>query len=168
MSDRMEFYIPNKEKLAEPYHYQECGLPNVYLYSGVTVEATPYGKMVDIANLAGLHRAIGLSIIERPTPMSGGELRFLRKQMDLTQRALGDIMRVSDQTVANYEKENTADGPADKLMRVVYLLHILPAETRASLVKQMADATKNAGAHLPEVPRRKIVRPWQERPRKAA
>ncbi|MGO8841602.1 MAG: helix-turn-helix domain-containing protein [Methyloceanibacter sp.] len=40
--------------------------------------------------------------------MRGVELRFLRKQLGMTQAALARKMRVSDQTIANYEKENTS------------------------------------------------------------
>jgi hypothetical protein len=40
---------------------------------------------VGFRNLNGLHRAIGLRIIEKPELISGAELRFLRKQLDMTQ-----------------------------------------------------------------------------------
>jgi hypothetical protein len=70
-------------------------------------------------------------------------------------------MRVSNQTVANYEKGKTAElGPADPYMRWVYLLHIIPEETRAEVLKVMAD--KVGQKRLPDVPRRKSVQKWQE------
>jgi putative transcriptional regulator len=47
-----------------------------------------YGPMIHIENINGLHRAIGLHIVEKLEPMSGREFRFLRKQMGLTQSEL--------------------------------------------------------------------------------
>jgi len=55
-----------------------------------------------------LHRTISLGIVEKAEPMRGVELSFLRKQLGMTQAALARKMRVSDQTIANYEKENTS------------------------------------------------------------
>jgi transcriptional regulator with XRE-family HTH domain len=123
---------------------------------------TSYGPMVNIEDLNGLHHAIGLHIIEKSDPMVGAEFRFLRKQMGLTQAELACLMRVSEQTIANYEKGKTAGrGPADSFMRLAYLLHIVPQDTRAELLKRMADQFGVGEAKLPERPRRKIVQNWQ-------
>jgi putative transcriptional regulator len=165
MSKRAEFLLRGRPQLAEPYKYSASGLDNIYLLSGVTIEGSSYGPMVTIENLNGLHHAIGLYIIEKPEPMSGPEFRFLRKQMELTQAELAQMMRTTDQTVANYEKGKTAElGPADPFMRVTYLLHIVPEDTRAELLKQLTERMGVSDrAQLPEVPRRKIVQKWQER-----
>jgi len=79
----------------------------------------------------------------------------------LTQRSLAEQMHLSDQTIANYEKNNTRNlGPADPLMRIQFLLRVIPDETRAEILKLIADAER--GQKLPDVPRRKIVQSWQE------
>src|SRR6516225_423619 len=102
MSERAEFLLKGQELLAEPYHYRASGLDDIYLLNGVTFEETPYGPMVTIKKLNGLHRAIGLHIVEKAEPMTGAEFRFLRKQIGFTQAQLGKRLRVSDQTIANY------------------------------------------------------------------
>jgi DNA-binding transcriptional regulator YiaG len=122
MSERAEFFFKGQGQLAEPYHYRASGLDDIYLLNGVVIEETPYGPMVTIKNLNGLHHAIGLHIVEKAEPMTGAEFRFLRKQLGLTQAQLGKRLRVSDQTIANYEKGHTGLGPADPLMRGFYLL----------------------------------------------
>jgi putative transcriptional regulator len=153
--------MKGREMLAEPYQYSASGLDNIYLLNGVTVENTGYGPMVTIDNMNGLHHAIGLHIIENPEPMTGAEFRFLRKQMELTQAELAEAMRVSDQTVANYEKGKTTElGPADPYMRLAYLLHVIPEETRAEVLKGMAE--RLGDVRLPDLPRRKIVQKWRE------
>ncbi|HEX7012847.1 MAG TPA: helix-turn-helix domain-containing protein [Steroidobacteraceae bacterium] len=53
--------------------------------------------------------------------MSGREIRFLRKQMDLTQAELGRSLGVSDQQVARYEKGAAMPRSADGLLWALYL-----------------------------------------------
>ena len=167
MSDRMEFFIKGLERLAEPYHYLASGLDNVFLLNGVSVDKTSYGPMVTIRNLNGLHRAIGLQIFEKEEPLTGPEFRFLRKQMELSQRELAELMKISDQTIANYEKGRTELGPADPLMRLQYLLHVVPDETRAKMLRMAAEGTET-GRKIPALPRRKMVQSWREEARRAA
>lgn len=164
MSKRAEFLMKGQALLAEPYHYTASGLDNVYLLNGVTIDDTPYGPMVNIQNLNGLHHAIGLHIVENEGPMTGPEFRFLRKQLELTQAELAHAMRISDQTIANYEKGVTEPGPADPYIRFLYLLEIVPAETKVELLKIYAERKRSTeGAALPDIPRRKLVQKWQEK-----
>src|SRR5438552_4121364 len=101
MKKRAEFFIQGRERLRKPYHYIASGLDNVFLTSGVSINETPYGTMVSIENLNGLHRAIGLHIVEKEEPLTGPEFKFLRKQMNRTQRDIATVMKISDQTIAN-------------------------------------------------------------------
>ena len=163
MSERAEFCIAGRDLLAEPYHYRASGLDYVFLLNGVTMRQTPYGPMVAVKNPHGLHRAIGLHIVENPKPMAGLEFRFLRKQMGLTQRQLATWMRTSEQTVANYEKGKTEPGPADAFMRMAYFLHIVPEGTPADVLKALADRLGTGPRpRLPDLARRKIVQRWRE------
>jgi putative transcriptional regulator len=169
MSERVEFFLKGPELLAEPYHYVASGLDNIYLLNGVTTQATAYGPMITIENLNGLHNAIGLYIVEKPSLMTGPNFHFVRKQLDLTQVQLGRYLRVSDQTVANYEKGNTCLGPADPLLRGLYLVHVLPEQTRVEVLKELMDKISSCEkAEVPEVPRRKIGQGWQEHHLQAA
>jgi DNA-binding transcriptional regulator YiaG len=160
MSEPVSFYIKRKRRLAEPFHYTAIGLDNIYLLNGVAVEETAYGPMVNIENINGLHHAIGLHIVEKSEPMTGPEFRFLRKQLQLTQEALAKIMRVTYPTIANYEKGETTNlGPADQLIRDLYLFDVLPGQTQMGAIKPMIDAP---GKKLADVPRQRIVECWQE------
>jgi transcriptional regulator with XRE-family HTH domain len=162
MSERTGFYMEGRKFLAEPYHYVESGLDNIFLLNGVSETATDYGTMVHIENINGLHRAIGLHIVENEKPMSGPEFRFLRKQMGLSQVELAKDLGVTDQTIANYEKGNTRLGPADVLMRACYLLAVVPAETRVEAVKSVLRPAPRKRKRLPDVPRRRLVERWVE------
>ena len=163
MNERAEFRLHGRELLGEPFHYTASGLDSIYLLNGVTVETTPYGEALTIENLKGLHRAIGLHIIEKTGAMTGPELRFLRKQMSLTQAALANELRISDQTIANYEKGKTEIGPVDRFMRGFYLLSILPNETRITVLKEaLRRHRKSQRRILPDIPRKNIVMNWNE------
>lgn len=104
------------------YHYTDSGLDNIWLENGYTVHKTAYGEGVSIQDTEGLHEAIGKWLIELPKPLNGAELRFIRLEMELTQRALGGILGMDEQAVRRWEKARTKtlNGPADQLLRVLY------------------------------------------------
>jgi DNA-binding transcriptional regulator YiaG len=104
------------------YHYTESGLENVYLENGFHIHKTPYGEGVSIQNTAGLHKAIGKWLVAHPHPLNGAELRFLRTEMDLTQRDLAGIIGATEQTLRLWEKNRGKHipGTADRLLRALY------------------------------------------------
>lgn len=120
----MEFHL-NGEDRKPPYHYTECGLDDIYLCGGYDIEPTPYGEAVSIKYEEELLEAIGIFLVTEKKVLSGKELRFLRKQMDLTQAELGRWVGLSAQQVARWEKDQyDIPGPADHLLRILYLEHL--------------------------------------------
>jgi len=75
-----------------PLHYTDCGLDDVYLVSGYRIEQTPSGQVLTITNVEQLHRVIGCQLAKQKRALSGKELRFLRKQINLTQSELGKFI----------------------------------------------------------------------------
>ena len=104
------------------YHYKECGLDNVYLANGYHIHKTTYGEGVSIQNTEGLHKAIGRWLVSTPKPLSGAALRFLRLEMEATQRDLAGILGTSEQSLRLWEKHRNKaiPGTADHLLRAVY------------------------------------------------
>lgn len=102
------------------YHYSSCGLSNVWLVNGYTERETPYGLSVSIPNLDDLHRIIGLGIISKAGKLSAEEVRFLRKEMGLSQKALAMTLHVQEITVRKWEKNGCRNGPAQLLIRTLY------------------------------------------------
>ncbi|MEX2647743.1 MAG: helix-turn-helix domain-containing protein [Alphaproteobacteria bacterium] len=112
------------QRMKKPLHYTMCGLDDVYLVNGYRRHRTSEGLGVSITNLDGLHQAIGRSMVERKKLLNGKEVRFLRTQMDLTQSELARLIGCDAQQIARYEKgENKIPGPADRLLRMIYLHH---------------------------------------------
>lgn len=112
----------NKSKL---YHYDTCGLDNVYLVNGYDIVETVYGRGVAIHDVDGLHRIIGSHVVGLKRPLSGKEFRFLRIEMDMSQKALGAILGKSDQAVALWEKGDKVPRAEDLLIRQLYIETVL-------------------------------------------
>ncbi len=101
------------------YHYQECGLNNIWLVNGYTVENIEgYGECVSISNIEGLQKAIGKNIINNKPRLTGSEFRFLRKELDLSQIALAELIGNDEQAIARWEKTGKVPKWADRLMRI--------------------------------------------------
>ncbi len=109
-----------------PYHYKECGLDNIFLTSGVEVISTPRGEAINISDIRGLHRVIGQMLVRERRDLNGKEFRFLRHEMNLTQKDLAGILHVDVQRVARWEKKarTKIDGPAQGLLRIMYEKYI--------------------------------------------
>ena len=119
------------------YHYTMCGLPNVWLENGFQVHRSKaYGESVSIHDVKGLHRAIGLDIARVPRALHRDEIRFLRIELDMSQRALADVLGVKEITVRKLETTDAKiSGPADRLLRILYL----SAVDGDGAVKQLID-----------------------------
>lgn len=139
MTDAKRFMVDGREVVREPYHYRACGLDDVYLLNGFDIEETAYGRGVSVHNVDDLHRAIGLRVISDRKPLSAREFRFLRKQMGFTQEQLAKRLRVDVQTVARYEKDQTAiPGATDAVLRFLYAVFLIPAERRMEVLTELA------------------------------
>ncbi len=102
------------------YHYTECGLRNVWLTNGFTVRDFNGQKAVSISDADQLHRAIGRAIATKPY-LTGTELRFLRKELGLSQKRLADLVGSTEQTVSLWERRGRMPKGYDRLIRLFYL-----------------------------------------------
>ena len=142
--------------VGEPYRYAECGLDDVYLLNGFKMKETPYGKGVTITDIDGLHRAIGVFLVHERKTLSPKELKFLRKQMGLTQAELGSKIGQSAQQVARWEKGSCEiPGPAERLIRIIYAVDHVPEDTRGplldDLLAQLDELTKTDQTSTPKL-----------------
>ena len=122
------------------YHYTDSGLDNVWIENGYTIHQTPYGEGISIQDTEGLHRAIGAWLIDLPKPLNGAELRFIRMEMELTQRDLAGIIGADEQAVRRWEKarEKPINGPADRLIRALYSEYISGDGSLRRMVDRLA------------------------------
>lgn len=104
------------------YHYTDSGLENIYLVNGYSVKDTPYGEAVAIEDIDGLHKVIGRWLVELPKPLNGAEFRFLRHELDLSQKKLGQIMGKTELSVGRWERatKKSVESIADRFIRILY------------------------------------------------
>lgn len=108
------------------FHYTSCGLDNIWLRNGYKVKETKHGEAVAIHDVEGLHNAIGLRLVDNKPKLTGGEIRFLRAELDLPQKTLADLLGVGETSVRGWENDRTPISPAaDRLLRMLYKEHVL-------------------------------------------
>ena len=125
----------------ERYHYVECGLDDVYLENGFERFESPRGTSIAIRDVDALHREIGQHICNEKKDLSGKELRFLRREMLMSQVSLAHMLGVKEQTVHRWEAgKTTMPKAAEAILRYLYMEQIKASRDglRASL-KRIAD-----------------------------
>jgi DNA-binding transcriptional regulator YiaG len=122
----------------QPYQYRESGLDNVYLYGGIELKHSAYGDSVAIHDLEGLHRCIAQCLVEKPSPLTGAEFRFLRTELDLSQFAMGQLCGREERSVRNWETSHEpVQEPANTIIRFVYTQRFNPSANFEELSKHI-------------------------------
>lgn len=129
-------------------NYISCGLDNIWLKNGYTIIQTNYGEAISIHDIEGLHRAIGLYLVNNVPELSGPELRFLRKELDLSQVDLASFLNVSESTVRAWENDRSKiSGPAERLLRVLYQEKVNGHEAINELLERMSQLNRDIHLH---------------------
>jgi len=111
-----------KATLRNPYHFVESGLPNVYLV-GVKYRVCRVcgAQSADIPAIKNLLMALGRIIVESQAPLTGAEIRFLRKRLGKKSSEFARIIGVTTEQVSRWENgHNPPERSADKLIRISY------------------------------------------------
>ena len=125
----------------ESYHYVECGLDDVYLENGFERFESPRGTTVAIRDLDELHHVIGKHICEQKKDLIGKEIRFLRREMLMSQAILANMLGVKEQTVHRWESgKTTMPKAAEAILRFLYMEQIkVSGEGLRVALKRIAD-----------------------------
>ncbi len=151
---------PRTEHMAteeKPYHFLDSGLPNVYLV-GIRYYAYADGRIVpDIPAVKQLMQLIARSLIEQPTPLTGDELRFLRKRLGQKQVDFARAISVEPETISRCENGHQTLGEStDKLVRLYYAIAALDDDHFAKLRKELRDFLAKDQEHT-DVSKKKTV-----------
>ena len=112
-----------RSQKSQRYAYRESGLKDVLIT--VTILRCPKcgETLPQIPDVRGLHAAIADHLFEKPGPLTGPEVRFLRKEMGVKAKDLASILGVDPVTVSRWETGTEKVGQtADRLIRCLYLL----------------------------------------------
>lgn len=121
------------------YHYQECGLNNIYLKNGYHEIDTPYGKAVSITDVEGLNKAIAHNLITYKPRLTGSEVRFLRKQLELSQAKLAILLSNTEQAVALWEKKSNIPKWASNMLRMLVSEHLGGNQKLREIIERFND-----------------------------
>ena len=139
------------------FRYQGCGLDNVYLTNGYRKTVSTAGQEgLFIEDIEGLHHAIAIVIVDSSTPLDAMTFKFLRKELDMSQRQIAKTLGVEEQTVSLWERarapipqsaeiflrtltKEICSGNAE-MLRIVERINTLDRDDRLSI-----ELTKNDG-----------------------
>lgn len=104
------------------YHFTQCGLDYVYLLNGYELEEDPdYGTLFSLHDSDALHREIASNIVLHKKTLTWQEMRFLRKEIGLTQEDMAHYLSKSLRQYQRYEqKGEPVPGEIQSLMRILY------------------------------------------------
>ena len=128
------------------YQYVESGLDNVII-EGIEIFKCPCGEYSAlIPHILELHKTIAKCLIEQMHPLSGKEIRFLRKNMGIKAMNFARILGVDNATVSRWEngKEKHSDI-VDRFIRLIYANEMGMHQEAERLIKDILsdiDATK--------------------------
>jgi putative zinc finger/helix-turn-helix YgiT family protein len=102
---------------------------------------------ISIPRLEELHRLLAKVLIEKPTRLTGDEVRFLRKSLGWSGSDFAKHMGVAGETVSRWENDAAPIGPqADRLLRLLVVQGSptirYPREQLAGIDPKKATATK--------------------------
>lgn len=126
------------------YRYMECGLENVWLCNGYDIVETEYGEGIAIHNLEDLHKAIGLALVQNNPQLNGSEIRFLRKELDLSQVQLSNLLGVSENSLRGWENDRVEiSEPAERLLRALYCEFVQGASHIRGIIEQLGQINRD-------------------------
>lgn len=136
--------------LDHPYHYTESGLNNIWL-SGITVHSCPNCELdsADIPDLEGLHKFIAKDIILTPLPMTGAELRFLRKETRLKLKDFAERLAVDPKTINNWEASGQLSKQTDVTIRVLVIAALWKGDDLFKTLAEFAEIAKYSWDEVP-------------------
>lgn len=114
------------------HHYTECGLPNVWIKCRYVKDNAGKDTII-IPNIGLLHKAIARDIILSDGALSGDEIKYLRSMMELTPVEFGVLLHRTGQTVARWEKgESAPEAVTDAFIRLLAAGKVLESAVDAA------------------------------------
>ncbi len=109
------------EETRGDYPFLESGLPNVVLVDIRLLMCRRCGNVEPlIQGAATLMRTLALAVLDKPAPLCGAEIRYLRKHVGWKAVELAGLMGVDKTTVSKWENDQDPIGPqSDRLLRVI-------------------------------------------------
>ncbi len=87
------------------------------------------GEWVIDINMGALQRFVFRGLIHKPYPLTGKEIKFMRKFLSLSTKELGKKLGVTHAAIVKWEKEQSRISPAQEpYLRMVFLECLMDSE----------------------------------------
>src|ERR1700737_4542350 len=105
------------------YLFRESGLSNVVLKGIEIVKCDECGNQDPvIPRLSEVINVLASATVRKPRPLTGEDIRFLRKQMDMTGETFSQFLGIDKTTLSKWENNQIPVGAnSDRLIRAVVL-----------------------------------------------
>ena len=150
------------------HHFTESGLENVWLTNVTFSVCEKCGERVlRLPGAVALMNCIGEAVIITPGPLSGKEIRFLRKSLSLKGREFANLIGVTRTTISRWENgETSPDTSNERLIRLTYATKVGLGETVITMLLnrfQNEDAAKQPAKQAIDyfVPLSGLGKPYQ-------
>lgn len=116
-TSRQEFLATDDK----PYHFLECGLPNVYLVGIRHFECECGEKSVEIPAIKQLMSLIARHTVMKNQALTGAEIKFLRKRLGQKAADFAVSVKLQPETLSRVENGKQVVGPkTDFYIRIYY------------------------------------------------
>lgn len=113
-------------KKTENLIFQGLGFPIVLINAPWKMV---FGEWVLDIDLKKLQMFVLHTLIKKPLPLTGEELRFIRKFLEMSTSVFGKLFGVSHVAVVKWENDKTQINPATELCIRLYVMdHLLPKD----------------------------------------
>jgi transcriptional regulator with XRE-family HTH domain len=129
--------------MRKPYHFVGSGLPNVYLV-GVEyeVDRETEEQRAAIPRLPDLLTWIAVTLLSKEAPLTGEELRFLRKRVGKSSKDFAELLGLTSEQFSRIENGLRLTPSNDKLVRLLVMgLSVVEALKQPELMERVAKQT---------------------------
>ncbi len=124
--------------MTKELHYTGCGLDNIYLMNGWSIDET---DSLHIQNIRDLHKVIGQSLVFLNRKLKGKEIRYIRHYLDLSQKSFGERLGVDYQSVLRWETgKSKITKPVDRFLKAIFHEYLNENERVVDIIDQISDA----------------------------
>jgi DNA-binding transcriptional regulator YiaG len=116
-----------KRKRTKKYVFEGLGFPVVLLNAPWRCV---FGEWVLDVNFNELQKIVLLALIQKKRPLSGAELLFIRKYLEMTTTTFGNLLGVSHVAVVKWENNKSQINPATELCIRLHVMDLLPSNDK--------------------------------------
>ena len=123
--------------MTKELQYTGCGLDNIYLMNGWSMDET---GALHIENIRDLHKAIGQCLVFLNRKLKGKEIRFIRHYLDLSQKSFGEKLGVDYQSVLGWEKgKRKITKTGDRFLKSLFHEYLNENSRVVDVIDQISD-----------------------------